>query len=325
MKCNVFHLFFIQHTTLDMFKEPVKIDWEEGNPAPKHRVSHTAVLLRGSVFVGSGFQMGEHSNQIDIFNPDNNSWNATPIKTPHSWFGMAVLNNKLVIVGGWVREKKGMFKAAVHKVTNKILILDIGQWSEYSKMPTARSSAAATSHRSMLIVVGGIADDGSKLGTTELLDTVTDTWYTCDTLPKPHYQLQPVIVGNMFYLSCGLNEQCEPSTSVYAAPLDSLSKHELHWEGVTETPWQYSVAIGVYGAHLLVMGGGRKDEDNVTVTSSIYAYHPVDHAWNMVASLPAPRLQSSAICVADNRIVVMGGRNSTRGYINTIWIGQFQL
>ena len=307
-----------------MFKEQVEINWEEGTPSPSHRVSHTAVLLRGSVFVGSGFQLGEHSYQIDVFNVDNNSWNSKPIKTPHSWFGMAVLNNTLVIVGGWAKEKTGLF-TAVHKVTNKILILDIGQWKEYSKMPTARSSAAAASHRSMLIVAGGIADDGSKLNTTEILDTVTDTWYTCDTLPKPHYQLQPVIIGNMFYLLCGLNEGREPSTTAYAAPLDSLGKHQLHWETVTDTPWQYSFAVGVYNAHLLVMGGGKKEGTNVTVTSSIYAYHPVSRSWNVVASMPAPRLQSSAICAADNRIVVIGGRNSTRGCSNTVWIGQFQM
>ena len=309
-----------------MFKEPVRINWEEGNPIPFHRVSHTAVLLRGSVFVGSGFQMGEHSYQIDVFNLDDNSWNPTPIKTPQCWFGMTVLDNSLIIVGGWIKEKRGIFKLAEHKVTNKILILDAAQWKDYSEMPTARSSVAAASHRSMLIVAGGIANDSSKLDTTELLDTITDTWYTCGTLPKPHYQLQPIIIGNMFYLLCGLNEQCESSTAVFAAPLDTLSKHQLNWEAVSCTPWQYSVAVGVYGAHLLVMGGGKKEESGVTVmTSSIYAYHPVDRTWNVVASMPAARLQSSALCVPDNRIVMMGGRNSTRGYNNTVWIGQFQL
>ena len=310
---------------MDLFKESVKINWEEGKPTLSHRVSHTAVLLQGSLYVGSGFQMGEHSYQIEVFNLDNNSWNAIPVKTPQCWFGMTVLNNRLVIVGGWIKEKRGIFKPAEHKVTKKILVLDAGQWKDYSEMPTARSSVAAVGHRSMLIVAGGIGDDGNKLDITELLDTVTDTWYTCGTLPKPHYQLQPIIIGNMFYLLCGLNEQCEPSTEVFAAPLDTLSKHQLNWEAVTSTPWQYSVAVGVYGAHLLVMGGGKKEESGVTVTSSIYAYHPVDRTWNVVANMPAARLQSCALCVPDNRIFVMGGRNSTRGYINTVWIGQFQL
>ena len=309
-----------------MFKKPVKINWEEGKPPPSHRVSHTAVLLQGSIFVGSGFQMGDHSYQIDIYNLDNNAWNATPIKTPQCWFGMTVLNNRLIIAGGWVKEKKGMFNSTKHKVTNKIFILDTGQWKDdYGEMPTARSSVAAASHRSMLILAGGIANNGSKLDTTELLDTVTNTWYTCGTLPKPHYQLQPVIVGNMFYLLCGLNEQCEPSTAAFAAPLDTLSKHQLNWEAISCSPWQYSAAVGVYGAHLLVMGGGKKEESSVTMTSSIYAYHQFDRTWNTVASMPAARLQSSAVCVTNNRIVVMGGRNTTRGYINTVWIGQFQL
>ena len=73
------------------------------------------------------------------------------------------------------------------------------------------------------------------------------------------------------------------------------------------------------------MGGGKKDEANVKVTSSIHAYHPVDRTWIEVANMPAARLQSSAVSVADNRIVVIGGRSSTRGYINTVWIGRFQL
>ena len=126
---------------------------------------------------------------------------------------MTALVDKLIIVGGFVRET-GM-------VTNKLLTLQGGQWEDYSQMPTARAFASAVSHQSMMIVMGGIGNDDHSLSTIELLDSTTGQWFKCNDLPQPLHWSQSVIVGDMFYILEGFGTENDNkiSKAVYAAPL----------------------------------------------------------------------------------------------------------
>ena len=51
-----------------------------------------------------------------------------------------------------------------------------------------------------------------------------------DDLPEVLATAQSTAVGEMIYILGGTNENAEPSTAVYAAPLDTLStNHQLKW------------------------------------------------------------------------------------------------
>ena len=58
-----------------------------------------------------------------------------------------------------------------NEVVKKVLVLNGGQWKDYSEMPTARYAATAAGYHSMLIVVGGTTGFSTALSTTKLLDT----------------------------------------------------------------------------------------------------------------------------------------------------------
>ena len=104
--------------------------------------------------------------KINIYHPDTNKWDDA-IDTPHKDFTITVLVDKLIIVCGKI---KGLFK-----VTNKLLTLQGGQWEDYSQMPTARWGASAVSHKSMMIVMGGIDENKHTLSTAELLNSSYNT------------------------------------------------------------------------------------------------------------------------------------------------------
>ena len=290
----------------------MNIKWEEGAPAPLGCVEHTAVWLNGLVYVGSGYESGVGpSHDINCYDPVNNSW-SSPINTPYSLFAMTTLNSKLLIAGG--EDKSG-------KKTNQILTMAAGQLKNYTKMITARSYATATGHQGMLIITGGMDNKYKILSSTELFDSSNGQWYVTNDLPQPHTLLQSVIVDNILYLLGGSNKDTRSSSAVFTAPLDTLSRHQLKWNTLQDTPWCRSAPVSVYGTHLLIVGGSKKIGDKFTCTSDVYKLNKVSHSWEAIGHNPSARSAEAAVSTADNRVIVIGGRNDKGELTNTVWIG----
>ena len=286
--------------------------WEEGAPAPVSCAGHTAVWLNGLVYVGGGWETAiKPSYTINFYDPVNNSW-SSPINTPYCDFTMTTLYNTLLIAGG--QDKSG-------KRTNQILTMDAGQLMNYTKMIIARSSATATGHQGMLIITGGVDDNGKTLSSTELFDSSNGQWYTCSDLPQPHYWLQSVIVDNILYLLGGDNKDRQYSPTVFTALLGTLSRHQLKWNTHQDTPWCHSAPVSVYGTHLLIVGGVKKISGKYTRTSDIYKLNKVSHTWEAIGHTPSAGCSPAAVSTADNRVIVIGGRNDRRERTNTVWIG----
>ena len=276
------------------------------------RYEHTAVWLNGLVYVGGGYETGGWASYIiNCYDPVNNSW-SSPINTPYSWFAMTTLNNKLLIAGGLDESYKG---------TNQILTMDAGQLKNYTKMITARSHATATGHQGMLIITGGSDDKDKTLSSTELFDSSNGRWYVTNDLPQPRYDLQSVIVDNILYLLGGRNKDNKVSPTVFTAPLDTLSTHQLKWNTLQDTPWCRSAPVSVYGTHLLIVGGSKKIGDKFACTSDVYKLNKVSHSWEAIGHIPSARDASAAVSTADNRVIVIGGENDKGKYTNTVWIG----
>ena len=296
----------------DLFDGPMDIKWEEGAPAPVGRYRHIAVWLDGLVYVGGGVETGGPSYIINCYDPVNNSW-SSPINSRYSGFSMTTLNDKLLIAGG--DDKSG-------KTTSRILIMDAGKFKNYTKMITARSCATATGHQGMLIITGGWDDKNKRLSSTELFDSSNGQWYMSKSndLPQPHSQLQSVIVDNILYLIGGVNKD-GASQAVFIAPLDTLSRHQLQWNTLQDTPCFNSAPVSVYGTHLLIVGGGKEIGYKYTRTSDAYKLNKVSHSWEAIGHIPSARQSPAAVCTTDNGVIVIGGLNDKGEYTNTVWIG----
>ena len=275
------------------------------------RYGHTAVWLNGLVYVGGGYETGwKRSFIINCYDPVNNSWSSS-INTPYCLFAMTTLNNRLLIAGG---EDKS------YKRTNQILRMDAGQLKNYTKMITARSYATATGHQGMLIITGGMDDNYKRLSSTELFDSSNGQWYVTNDLPQPHTLLKSVIVDNILYLLGGYNKD-GASPAVFTAPLDTLSRHQLKWNTLQDTPWYRSAPVSVYGTHLLIVGGSKEIGDKYTPTSDVYKLNKVSHSWEAIGHIPSARSASAAVSTADNRVIVIGGVDDKGEFTNTVWIG----
>ena len=230
-------LFCLQQPVADsqvnIFKKTVK--WEELAPLPVCHNAHTAVLLGGNVYVGGGYEGNSAddyrgSYRLDVYNLTTNQWSTSPITTPYNSFAMTVLDDMLVIAGGVTKS---------NEVVKEVLVLNVGQWKDYSKMPTARCYATAVGYHSMLIVVGGgikVEGKWARLSTTELLDTTNGCWYTCNNLPSPHQQMTAAVMNDKLYLLGGANKDFQLSQQAFLASLDTLSTHQLNWQSTPNTP-----------------------------------------------------------------------------------------
>ena len=304
------------HSQVDIFRNVVK--WEELAPLPVGCNGHTAVLLGGVVlYVGGGregrsINDGKVSYRLDVYNLTTNQWSSSPITTPYRWFAMTVLDNKLVIAGG---------KAKNNEVVKKVLVLNAGQWKDYSEMPTARACATAVGYHSMLIVVGGVImveGEWTVLSTTELLDTTNGCWYTCNNLPSPHQLMKAAIMNDKLYLLGGADKDRKLSPQVFVASLDILSTHQLNWQSAPNTPWCCSAPVVLYNKFLLTVGGWQQ-----SITSEVHILNPSTGQWKHLTNIPAARAALVVVGVADD-ILVIGGVTNENKYSNTMWIGVFE-
>ena len=296
---------------LDTFK---KINWEELTPTPVRRSGHTAVLLDGIVYTGSGFEGRSSYNRkssyrLDVYDLTANQWSPSPITTPYCHFAMTVLDDKLVTAGGAIK----------HEAVKKVLVLNAGQWKDHSEMPTARCDATAVGYHSMLIVVGGSAKVNvgwTRISTTELLDTTNECWYTCNDLPSPRQQLKAVIINNELYLSGGVDMGGKESSQGFVASLDTLPTHKLNWQTALNTPWCASAPIVLYNKFLLTVGGRQGSR-----TSEVCIFNPSTGQWKHLTDIPAARSTPAVVGVADNILVIGGTSNNQNEYSDKMWIG----
>ena len=278
---------------------------------------HTAVWLNGLVYVGGGFETGwGELYVINCYDPVNNSW-SSPIITPYCFFAMTTLNDNLLIAGGQYSGKR----------TNQILTMDAGQLTNYTKMVTARVYATAVGHQGMLIITGGEDDKLKELSSTELFDSSNGQWCVSNDLPRPHTWLKSVIVDNILYLLGGYSKS-DASTAVFTAPLDTLSRHQLKWNILQDTPYSASAPVSIHGSHLLIVGGGKMVGKMVgykyTQTPDVYKLNKISHSWETIGHIPSARNSSAVVSIADNRVIVIGGENKGE-FTNTVWIGSCDL
>ncbi|MCY3930043.1 MAG: hypothetical protein OXG81_17415 [Acidobacteria bacterium] len=303
----------VADSQVDIFRKTVK--WKELAPLPVCRTGPTAVLLGGVVYVGGGFEGRnikdyKNSYRLDVYNLTTNQWSSSPITTPYCHFAMTVLDDKLVTAGGTTKNDE---------VVKKVLVLNAGQWKDYSEMPTARCHATAVACHSMLIVVGGttiVEDEWTRVSTTELLDTTNGCWYTCNNLPSPHQQLKAAIMNDKVYLLGGFDDDVNPSPQVFVASLDTLSTHQLNWQSAPNTPWCLSAPV-ILNKFLLTVGGWQH-----STTADVCIFNPSTCRWKCLANIPAARSLAAVVGVADN-ILIIGGTSKGK-YSNAVWIGMFE-
>ena len=131
--------------------------------------------------------------------------------------------------------------------------------------------------------------------------------------------LQSVMVNNILYLLGGVNKDDNDSPVVFIAPM--LLTNHLKWSTIQDTPWCFAAPVSVNGTHLLIAGGSKMTGNEYTRTFDLYRLNKITHSWEVIGHIPSAINRTAAVSTADNRVIIIGGRNDKGEATNTVWIG----
>ena len=241
-------------------------------PSGVHDVQ--AVVVGGKVYIGGGGAEGSKYKILE-YTIQGGQWRE--IETPVRLFGMAVVNNQLLIIGGVDEEGR---------VTNQVWALDSASGAlkqPFSAMPTARGWLSAAGYKRWVLVVGG---SGERC--VEVLDTTTNKWYEATPLPSIAIRPSLTVIQDTLYVVWGrsavnLSIPILISNAVSQCPttLTSSSHQSTKWQLLPDTPTYHPATTSLQGS--LVAVGGKP------ASSSIAMYLPHVEQWLEVAQLPTPR------------------------------------
>ena len=245
---------------------------------------------------------------VMVFNPPFEQWTTLP---PYDYvhFGMAVVNNQLILVGGVNPQTE-------HK-TNKLGVWNdqYGRWVHpYPSMQVARQSPRVVTHDDKwLVVVGDFGDMMNDVSRVEILDVSTfqGKWITAPPITQPLYKITSVVVGNLFMLCGGimrrgaaiqvcLDDLISQATATQSAAMNRVSALPTPspWQTLPRAPLEGSTALALNGALLAVGGVGTK---------AIHLYQPSSRKWIKAGELPTERAACVCVVLPDGRVLVTGG------------------
>ena len=259
-----------------------------------------SVQVQGTLYVGGGAAGVDNEYIVMTYDITAGKWATLP---PYStcYFAMTAIDNHLVLVGGEGHEGDSSEELGVWRAESK-------RWTHpYPDMTTPRSSCAAISYKEWLIVAGGNGDGGEILSSVEIMNTVTEQWYTAPPTPVAWEDMKTVIVDDTCYFMGGAVDDYY-TNSVYCLSLPALVTSQRNsstpiWKKLPQLPVKYAAPLSISGS-LLAVGGVDKDGETVT---ALHLYQPDAGQWVKLADMPTPRFACTCIMTSDNELLVGGG------------------
>ena len=264
-----------------------------------------AVVVGGKVYIGGGWAEGSGYKILE-YTIEGGQWRE--IETAVREFGMAVVNDQVIITGG--KDRGG-------SLTNQVWVLDslTNTWTQpFPAMPTARWWSSAVGYMRWVLVVGG---DCEKC--VEVLDTKSKQWYTASPLPSDALQPSLAVIQDTLYVVWG---KSAVSVSIPMLISDAMSQSQAsdstneprptEWQSLPDTPTSHPAITSFHG-YLLTVGA------RYSPSSTISMYLPHNEQWLPVAQLPTPRSGCTCVVLPETEeMMVIGGQDENMKYIKTI-------
>ena len=261
-----------------------------------------AVVVGGKVYIGGGGAEGS-DYKILKYTIQGGQW--SEIETPVSKFGMAVVNDQLLIVGGVDEEGR---------ITNHVWVLDSvsSVWLQpFTAMPTARKWSSAVGYKRWVLVVGG-----ERESCVEVLDTTINKWHPATPLPDDKFRPSLTVIQDTLYVVWG---HSAISISIPSLIFDAVSQSSIahtssspKWQPLPKARTSTYPATASLQGSLVALGGD-------STSSSIVMYLQHMGQWLEVAQLPTPRLFCTCAALpATQQLMVIGGLDEGWDYVKSI-------
>jgi N-acetylneuraminic acid mutarotase len=241
------------------------------------------------------------------YDPTTDTWTfKTPMPTPRSGFAIAVYQNKIYCIGGFIGNGK-------YTGVNEVYDPATNTWENKTAMPTARFELQANVANGKIYLIGGYdpelyAFPNSTSNLNEVYDPATDTWTTKAPIPVATRDYPSAVVDNKIYVIDGflLLRKGNPN-QIYDPETDTWSHGTVIPLGVNGSGTAGATA-GVNAPKRIYFFSGKETQ----------AYDPENDSWTFGADLPTNR-QSFAVAVVRDTLYVIGGY--IRSYVDLYTFG----
>jgi len=269
-----------------------------------------AVRLEGGgvMVIGGADENFNFLASAEIYDPSTDTWSTTgPMLEPRFEDFAAVLlpGRKVLIAGGWAGPTAPPF---VPLQTAEIYDQKTNTWTGTGKMNVARGElAAVVLQDGRVLVVGGVAGDGTPLKSAEIYDLRTGIWtLTKGSMRDGRNDLALVELRDGRVLAAGGEMDAQGDRNMSAEIFDP---HTERWTPtapmtVARSEVEYASVLLPDG-RVLVPGGYTA---NSTPVKSSDLYDPRTGTWTASGDMSVVRAGHSSIVLRGNRgVLVMGG------------------
>ena len=300
----------------------IQLSWKQCSPLPETIAAGTAVVIGNKVYVGDAVP-----SKIFEYEILKNVW-SNEIECPNHLFSLAVLNERLTLVGGGAT-LSSVCSNILLSLTDNPTMVGTKQWAEiYKPMQKMRIRPAVASNSSYFVVAGG--DDADYISATvEVMELGTQEWHAPSTLPKHGcFISSATIIEDKLYLTFG-HINIESLCPVVTCSLTTLVKSSksattqgivrpLLWQKLPVGPPLYRPRTVQLCGNLLAVGGyttlgynSRKDKEMYECKGSVYVYNEEQRKWTLVCRLPSdkgfPDNNFAVVSLSEDKVIVMGG------------------
>jgi N-acetylneuraminic acid mutarotase len=191
--------------------DPATNTWTPKTPMPTRRGELGVAAVNGILYAIGGIDYGTGGTApigdgwVEAYDPITDSWTTkSPMPTPRSDFGIAVVNGIIYTIGGG----GGTCAVPTFGACTTVEAYDpaTDTWTSKASMPTPRYILAAAEVNGVIYAVGGRNDANFSMATVEAYDPASDTWSTKAALPTPRFALGVAAVNGLVYATGGFEQ-----------------------------------------------------------------------------------------------------------------------
>jgi N-acetylneuraminic acid mutarotase len=310
--------------------EPEAGTWKRGRRLPKPHDRPVLVALPDGRALLTGGLTGEDDGPLAfsstyVFDPATRSWSRTGLlNTARYDPGVAVLADGRVLVAGGSYIDRRQRPSVLD--SSELWDPATGKWSRTGKLLRPRTGGqAVTLADGRVLLVGGVGDrDGEiRRATAEIYDPATGEWQGAGRIDTYRTGFSLVALPDGGALLAGGSEYTDnPDSFPSVGPTSTAERFDPRtgrWSdtGLMKVAAAGRAGVGLADGRVLVAGGDRTEvvvdvvppegEPPPTLTAEAEIYDPATGSWQSTVPLPRPRAGASAILLADDSVVLVGG------------------
>lgn len=288
--------------------------WNSKAPVPTPRYDLGIAVVDGKIYAIGGRTGMAYAGEViplgtnEMYDPVTNTWTTrASMPTPRFYFGIAVLEGKIYVMGG----QKGFNMANSEPIlcpSTEVYDPATNTWENRKPMPTSRTQLRANTVGDKIYLIGGKNKEGLVgLALNEVYDPSADTWTTKAPPPVPSgvWGYGSAVVDDKVYIMAGSGTGAY-SNMIYDPENDSWGY------GAPIPTGDFSAAAATLGPKaqkkIYVLGGGW-----IFGSSLNQIYDVENNSWSVGSPMPTPR-NGLGLAVVDDILYAIGGANGGTEY-----------